>query len=79
STAFLSGTGVGGEGPPLLIDRSAAPTLLWWNDGLLVASEADPPGAAQRMDLRDLSPDWATYEASARANQPIVTDRDTRS
>lgn len=79
STAFLSGTGVGGEGPPLLIDRSAAPTLLWWNDGLLVASEADPPGAAQRMDLRDLAPDWATYEASARANQPIVTDRDTRS
>ncbi len=70
STAYLSGTGVG-DGPPTIVDQRAAVQLLWWTGGAIVASEADLPGLHPTIDLRDLNPDWAAYEAVARHRGPI--------
>lgn len=74
STAYLSGTGVG-DGPPVIIDQRAPVQLFWWIDGAIVASEADLPAPATTLDLRDLNPDWAAYEAAARAQGPISKER----
>lgn len=81
STAFQTGNGAGGrdDTPPLIVDQSAPATILWWNGDTIVASEADPPGPAQRVDLRDISSEWSTYADAARAGEPITTDRDTTS
>lgn len=79
STAFQTGTGAGGcdDALPLIVDQSAPATLLWWNGDNLVASEADLAGPAHRVNLREISSDWTSYELAARSGAPIHTDRDT--
>lgn len=79
STAFQTGSGVGGEGPPIIVDHSAPATLLWWRDDTLVASEADLAGPAMRADLRDISEEWAAYGDATRLGGTISSHRDTTS
>jgi len=71
STAYLSGTGVGTDGPPMILDQRSAVALFKWTGDGIVASEADLPLPQTGIDLRDLNPDWASYEPAARAGGPI--------
>ncbi len=77
STAYQCGVAVGADltaAEPTLSDLPSAAPLFWWNDGDLVATDAELPLPHTRVDLRSLITDWDPYEAAARSGRPIPKD-----
>lgn len=78
SCFYTTTTPVGDPGRPQVLDVPASIPVLRWHDGdgLLIASELDPPGEYRSIDFPDLFGDrWAEYERRARAGAEMPNGR----